>query len=1234
MPLQLSEVLFLPDPDSDEATRRRAFIEIRQPNFDYSLNGCRLENDDGSLRVDFGDSFDYNEKPYFLVVKSKPTLETDFKVQKNQGRPILWMRDFTLNSIDSIALFCGEDMIDFVAWGKDGVAPNGPLVQMAVDALQWKTTDSFVETGVQDFGNDFAIQGIQAGDSIIRRIFEEDTNSVADWSFYLSRVPSPHDFGHVYRSALPVINEIMFLPDPSSLNVEQQRSFIEIFRTDINYPNPLTGCTIVNNDATFRVDFTKSMNIGRNYHISIMHDEELEQELRVGSEADTLWTRSFVLNKEVDGIGLFCHDQIVDYVAWGRGVAPTGTLHSAAITADLWERNDDFIDTSSVDLGNGIVISGVQKGESLGRDRFSTITHSRKDWSYPGGLNSRIATPSSRNFQHTHLPSINEVLFQPNPQSKNAKKRRAFIEIYRADKTFNLNGCSLMNDAGSFQLDFDSSFDSIRRRYFSVKHKAEMSVETKLARGKGILWVRDIKLNEIVDGIALVCDGQIADYIAWGSALGPDGTLHRAAVAARKWSGADEFVYTGPLDLGNGLVTRGMRRGDSLGRDSKSTNTNSVSDWSYSGGIDANGPTPSFQNREPSYFPVVNEVMFLPDPDSRDINKRRSFVEIYRRNLSYKLSRCTLANSDASFRVDFGKSANKVDNPYFVVKHKSSLDKPFKLSDSTGILWMRDFVLNDDSDGLVLICNGAIVDYVAWGKGDMVPTGTVHDAAVAVRMWNNTNDFVHLSPQVLSGGYSKPGLQIGESLGRDADSNNTNNPKDWTFPGGRNAQSATPSAQNRGGRYDLPVINEVFLMAYLYDTNVRKRRNFIEIYRPDTSYSLSGCSLVNDNRDSSRFRVDFDESIDGMKKSYFSVKHKETLDSAFKLVKSQGILWMRDFLLSEYNDGVALICNNTIVDYVAWGKGSHRPGKTLHMAAVESGAWSGLEDFVQLSPKDRNDLRLGESFGRDKESTDTNSPMDWTFPGGLNARNPTPSRKNLEFSALPIMNEVLFLPDPNSRKVNERVSFIEIYRPDTSFRLGNCGLRNGDETFQIERFDHNVGMTINSLKHPYLTFRHNATLDGPAKLDKKAGIYWTRFMNLDTSHESLALYCDGGMIDYLEWDEEGTARNDELHNIAVRNGMWKSTDGSVMTSGVVKGTSVGRDSDSTDTNSVVDWTYPGGLDADGATPGSRNEIIDQPTQDPTTTTTTTTSAPPTRPPPVLAVSAKWLASQGESIPVD
>ena len=267
---------------------------------------------------------------------------------------------------------------------------------------------------------------------------------------------------------------------------------------------------------------------------------------------------------------------------------------------------------------------------------------------------------SKRRMQESGLPVINEVLFLSNPSSPNFSERRKFIEIYRPDTSFLLSGCALENDSGSFQVVFDKDVGSVKSQYFTVKHKATLGREFVMWERQGILWMRDMDLNEI-DGLGLFCADKMIDFLAWGrDGLGPNGDVYNEAVDVAMWSSDDDYVETGvpdgpfPFPQQAALfIGKKLKKGDSLGRDKMSTDTNGLSDWSYPGGNDARGPTPGSQNFEYTGLPLINEVLYLPDPKSRDFAKRRSFVEIYRHDTSYSLSGCSLMNTDGRFRVDF-----------------------------------------------------------------------------------------------------------------------------------------------------------------------------------------------------------------------------------------------------------------------------------------------------------------------------------------------------------------------------------------------------------------------------------------------------------------------------------------------------------------------------------------------------------------------------------------------------
>jgi hypothetical protein len=116
----------------------------------------------------------------------------------------------------------------------------------------------------------------------------------------------------------------------------------------------------------------------------------------------------------------------------------------------------------------------------------------------------------------------------------------------------------------------------------------------------------------------------------------------------------------------------------------------------------------------------------------------------------------------------------------------------------------------------------------------------------------------------------------------------------------------------------------------------------------------------------------------------------------------------------ENSDDLILMDNNgNIIDYVAWGG---NPGTDDDSAAI-AGQWTNGE-YV-----DTSQLLQNETIGRDKNSTDTNSPTDWensstsrADPYGINATHSTPGTQNIDhiipefdFLALPILTILILI---------------------------------------------------------------------------------------------------------------------------------------------------------------------------------------------------------------------------------
>lgn len=189
--------------------------------------------------------------------------------------------------------------------------------------------------------------------------------------------------------------------------------------------------------------------------------------------------------------------------------------------------------------------------------------------------------------------------------------------------------------------------------------------------------------------------------------------------------------------------------------------------------------------------PLINEILFLPKPDSPDIRERRRFIELHDPTRALWLGGCHIENNDGSFRLDFD-DFDQTFHPFtagshLAIKEKSTLKKEYKyrLKGFEGFVWMRDMPLGE-VDAVGIFCDNKMVHFVSWGNG-LAPDGPLYSAAIAAGIWN-ASDFVE------TGGEKT--LQPGDSIGRDRRSTNTKSSADWSFTGGIDASSPTPQRQN------------------------------------------------------------------------------------------------------------------------------------------------------------------------------------------------------------------------------------------------------------------------------------------------------------------------------------------------------------------------------------------------------------------------------------------------------
>ena len=102
------------------------------------------------------------------------------------------------------------------------------------------------------------------------------------------------------------------------------------------------------------------------------------------------------------------------------------------------------------------------------------------------------------------------------------------------------------------------------------------------------------------DAVALFCGEPrnmrtMVDFVVWREGTQrAKGKYVRMAEQAGLW--LDAAAPFRPLVVDSLLMQRPVMQGDSIGRDSLSSNTHAAQDWAGLGGADASGPTPGQRN--------------------------------------------------------------------------------------------------------------------------------------------------------------------------------------------------------------------------------------------------------------------------------------------------------------------------------------------------------------------------------------------------------------------------------------------------------------------------------------------------------------------------------------------------------------------------------------------------------------------------------------------------------------
>ncbi|MCK4614481.1 MAG: DUF2341 domain-containing protein, partial [Thermoplasmata archaeon] len=462
------------------------------------------------------------------------------------------------------------------------------------------------------------------------------------------------------------------------------------------------------------------------------------------SNALHLYTGSSGVYTDIDQCSVYTgstHDgtTIVDFVAWG---ADPESNDCYAVAAGIWD-DGDFFDSSDVD-----------EGETMGRDKDSTDTDQPGDWDDHGGKDATGETPGAQNIgeeESGHLV-INEVKYDPcDPDNTNE-----WVEIYNpTSSTVNLDGYYISNRDITHNIalpNWDMPADS-----YLIIHLGEGTNDPDFTDDDGDGYM---EAYYYVDLPADFFDNDMDEVALYR--LDSSGISITEDFESGGWSGG-----TGWSDDWYHVVGE---------TDTEVTGDDPGDPWDLPphGGDyhleTSDGST--WVKREFSLASATDATLTLWWMASDFEGPEHAYIKV---------------SSDNSIWTTILTASYGDDDQVY---HYLSYDLSSFVGDSSVWLGIQadmdtgsDRFFIDDIEIIREIVE--MVDFIAYNNGPSgyVP-GDAHDEAVAAGIWDD-GDF-----------FDSSDVDEGETMGRDKDSTDTDQPGDWDDHGGRDATRETPGARN------------------------------------------------------------------------------------------------------------------------------------------------------------------------------------------------------------------------------------------------------------------------------------------------------------------------------------------------------------------------------------------------------------------------------------------------------
>ena len=215
---------------------------------------------------------------------------------------------------------------------------------------------------------------------------------------------------------------------------------------------------------------------------------------------------------------------------------------------------------------------------------------------------------------------INEVMFYPDTTDTSLFGDHEWVELFNPNDTVNIGGMVISNRDGSPDAVLPSW--EMPESTYLVVHFTTGTNDSDFSDGEGDYYVGSADVfSETMDECALYTGTPssvtIIDFVAWsGDTIYTPGTAHDYAVAALIWDTGDFFDS---WQTENFSLLKYITPGETIGRDSSSTDTNQPEDWDFYGGKNAVWRTPGQLN----YHELVAEP---PTPGKEQIMMRKPWT--------------------------------------------------------------------------------------------------------------------------------------------------------------------------------------------------------------------------------------------------------------------------------------------------------------------------------------------------------------------------------------------------------------------------------------------------------------------------------------------------------------------------------------------------------------------------------------------------------------------------------